>query len=184
MSARSGRPKRWEQWNRRPARVSLASRGRRERYTSEQLDAVVDTSMDAGVEMGRRFGERDMFRFLADDFLLREDATPEDVLDLAAYIGGQALAAEVDQFLLIEGTVRRDPDRMGQIAEAVELVVEEGKEALERLAREWGVFPKGDDLLDVADAAGVTPEADTDPVVVDLERWLREHGRDLPDDED
>ena len=77
---------------------------------------------------------------------------------------------------MVERAYLKDPDRMNQIAEACELDGEAGKEALEALAREWGVFPEGDDLLDVADEAGVTPLADVDPdqLVDALEAWLRE----------
>ena len=176
MSAGHHRRKRWEQWNRRPATRSMASQARRERYTSAEVDAACDTSMDVGAAFGRRAGERDLFRALANDFLLREDAIDEDLIALAAYIGGKALVEDLDNFLLVERAKLADPDRMRQIAEAVELDGEEGKKALERLAREWGVFPEGDDLLDVADAAGATPldPGAADELLDEVERWLRE----------
>lgn len=64
-----------------------------------------------------------------------------------------------------------DPERFHQLAEAVR----EGGDAVARLAREWGLG----DLLDLADQTGVTPLTEADPgqVVVEIEAWLRERGR-------
>lgn len=90
---------------------------------------------------------------------------------------------------MVERAYLKDPDRMNQLAEACELDGEAGKEALERLAREWGVFPEGDDdLLDVADAAGVLSDEEDkalwdsvpgfgEGMVIEIEQWLRDRGR-------
>ncbi|MEU8220924.1 hypothetical protein AB0C47_34850 [Micromonospora taraxaci] len=182
MSARHGRSKRWEQWNRRPARVALNSRSRRQRFTGADLDAVADTSLQAGRIWGHREGEKDLFDALALDFLLRPDATRDDVLDMAAYIGGKAMQQQLDDFLLVASAQEADPEGVRRLAE--QLLDGDEDKAL------WDSVPAADDdLLDVADAAGVTPEraaeearwwGDTpaaDSTVVDIEQWLRERNR-------
>ncbi|WP_422733986.1 hypothetical protein ACN26Y_29805 [Micromonospora sp. WMMD558] len=69
---------------------------------------------------------------------------------------------------------RQRDDLLHRLADACN----EGPEAVSELAAQWG-FGQGDDLLDFADAAGVTPLADVDPgeLVADLEAWLRDGGQ-------
>ncbi|MFI2270692.1 hypothetical protein [Micromonospora aurantiaca (nom. illeg.)] len=76
---------------------------------------------------------------------------------------------------------RRECERiLGQVrrlAEAAEAARQGDRSLMDELAREQGSEPApGDDLLDVAEAAGVTPlrEVDADQLLDDLERWLRE----------
>ncbi|MFG1844927.1 hypothetical protein [Micromonospora carbonacea] len=182
MSAREYRARRWQRWNTRPAQRSLSSRFRRERFTQQQMFHATDVAMEAGEMMGRRFGERDLLRALADDFVLRPDGTPQDLIELAAFIGGKALAEDAERCAHLEATVKRawekDPERMRRIADILDddsLTGEQQKQELEAFAREIGVFPEGpadereaeerawwltpeaDDLLDVAEAAGATP---------------------------
>lgn len=74
----------------------------------------------------------------------------------------------------IRAAFEANPERVRRLADAVE----EGGDVVRRLAEEWGI-PYGDDgLMDVADAAGVTPLADVDggQLVDELQRWLREQG--------
>ncbi|MEV4212904.1 hypothetical protein [Micromonospora sp. NPDC049662] len=183
MSARRARLKRWDQWNRRPARVALNSRSRRQRFTGSDLDAVADTSLQAGRLWGHRDGERDLYDALACDFLERPDASPDDILDLAAHIGGQAMQRQLDDFLMVAAAAEADPEGVRRLAE--QLLDGDEDRAL------WdSVPPATDDLLDVAESAGVTPGraaeearwwSETPPAadstVVDLEAWLRERGR-------
>ncbi|KXK61943.1 hypothetical protein AWW66_10910 [Micromonospora rosaria] len=186
MSARHPRAKRWEQWNRRPGNRSMSSLPRRQRYTADQLDATADIAMKAGESMGRRWAERDLYEALAQDFVLREDATPQDFVELAAWVGGKALAGEASDPGLFTRLRRLDDDgdsdsemlaalraadpelvrRMADIFRDPTLTGEQVKEALEAFAREIGVFPEGvttddtpaDDLLDVAEVAGVAAD--------------------------
>lgn len=187
MSARRARPKRWDQWNRRPARVSMSSLPRRQRFTADSLDAVAETSMQAGEIMGRQSGEQDLFEALAMDYLLRPDATRDDVLDLAAYVGGKAIAQQLQDFLMVEAAKQANPEGVRRLAE--QLLDGDEDKAL------WDSVPAAtDDLLDVAKAAGVTPEtqaewdrwwseaaATGDSTVVDIEQWLRQRGRWIED---
>jgi len=156
----------------------MSSLPRRQRFTKESLDAVADTSMQAGEIMGRRFGERDLFDALALDFLMRPDATRDDVLDMAAYIGGKAMQQQLDDFLMVAAAQEADPEGVRRLAE--QLLDGDEDKAL------WDSVPAADDdLLDVAEAAGVTPEEErkwwgepaADSTVVDIEQWLRERGR-------
>ncbi|MFJ8687208.1 hypothetical protein [Micromonospora wenchangensis] len=204
MSAREYRSRRWERWNTRPGQRALASRYRRERFTSAEVDAALDSAMETGHVMGRLVGERDLYYALARDFVLREDGTPQDLVELAAFIGGKAITNGADNFVRTEASVRRaweqSPEKMRRLAEILDddsLTGEQQKQALEAFAREIGVFPEGpsapaaDDLLDVADAVGATPDAaaeeaqwwadpdadDPGGTVVDLEQWLRDRDR-------
>ncbi|MFD4206261.1 hypothetical protein ACFWRG_09745 [Micromonospora tulbaghiae] len=68
-------------------------------------------------------------------------------------------------------------DNLSRVARAAEAAQNGDHSLMDELAREQGAEPTGgDDLLDVAEAAGVTPlpEVDVDQLVDDLERWLRE----------
>lgn len=76
---------------------------------------------------------------------------------------------------------RRECERLlGQVrrlADAAEAAQHGDPSLMDELARQEGAEPTGgDDLLDVAEAAGVTPlpEVDGGQLVDDLERWLRE----------
>ena len=66
---------------------------------------------------------------------------------------------------------RERDDMLHRLADACR----DGSDAVHELAREWGA---ADDLLDVAEDAGVTPLPDVDPaeLVDDIEQWLREQG--------
>ncbi|MFI6329842.1 hypothetical protein ACIBBG_16265 [Micromonospora chersina] len=132
------------------------------------IDKALEVAMDAGAMEGRKQGERNTYLELYQ--LVRDN----DYDELAARISSRALGELADTFLLIESARLNDPDRMRQVADAIERDGEEGKEALERLAREWGVFPEGNDLLDVADAAGVTPPELSQPgqLADEVEAWL------------
>ncbi|MEU5721560.1 hypothetical protein ABZ783_07035 [Micromonospora sp. NPDC047738] len=120
-------------------------------YTGEQLDATFETGYRCG-ELNGRKNSSDLDRNHGSDH-----GDGGEVVDVDLELMRRAQAA--------------DPERFRQLAEACG----EGIDAVQRLAREWGV----DDLLDVADAAGVTPLGDVDPgqVVVEIEAWLRERGR-------
>ncbi|MEW2444680.1 hypothetical protein [Micromonospora marina] len=83
-----------------------------------------------------------------------------------AYDAGVAAQAEED---------RRMREGLTRLARAAEAAQNGDHSLMDELAREQGVAPTGgDDLLDVAEAAGVTPlEVDGGQLVDDIERWLR-----------
>lgn len=163
MSARNPRRKRWEQWNRRPSVRALASQGRRERFTLDELRDTARTSMQAGETMGRKWGERDTYEFLAD--LL------DDPQELTAQIGGRALTSQADDFLLVERVNQANPEAVRRIADILDrddLTGEQKKDELEAFAREIGIFPEGVTTDD--SPAG-------DGVVVEIGQWMRDRGR-------
>lgn len=71
---------------------------------------------------------------------------------------------------------RHRDDLLHRLAAASEAMSNGDRGPMDEMAREYGLR---DDLLDVADAAGVTPLADVDPgeLVDGLEQWLRDGGR-------
>ncbi|GGR80136.1 hypothetical protein GCM10010169_25390 [Micromonospora fulviviridis] len=127
------------------------------------IDKALNVAMDAGVLQGRKQGERDTY--------LELGRLLDDPDELIAQVGGRYLAERADLFLLVESARENSPYEFHQLEDAIK----EGDEAVAALARRWGVT---DDLLDVADAAGVTPLADVAPgeLVADLEAWLRAGG--------
>ena len=137
----------------------MSSLSRRQRYTKDSLDHVAEVSMDAGVSLGRRFGERDLYKALA------EMCGDPDAL--AAWVAKQALGEELDDVALVERLRQADPEALHRLADAIR---------------------DGDDLLDVAEAAGVLSEEedkalwDSVPpygsgMVVEIEQWLRDRDR-------
>ncbi|WKU03836.1 hypothetical protein [Micromonospora sp. HUAS LYJ1] len=168
MSAREYRSRRWERWNTRPGQRALASRYRRERFTSAEVDTALEAMDQAAVQLGRQLGERDTYEFLAE---LLDDPT-----ELTCQIGSRALHRQVADYLdeqLLRRAREANPEKFARLAEIIRdhdlglIPYEQYRDALAALTREirpdlWpsdGVQRAADDLLDVADAVGATPDA-------------------------
>ncbi|MEU4675732.1 hypothetical protein [Micromonospora sp. NPDC023737] len=157
---REFRPKRWEQHNRRPARVSLGSRSKRQRYTKDAMDHAAELSMDVGVMMGRRFGERDLYQALVE--------MCDDPEALAEWVRKQAAKGEEEE----EERRWWSDDNVTELAREAGVLGDAEDKAL------WDSVPP-------KDIDGESVVVEIEQWLRERDRWidnLREHG-DLPDDE-
>ncbi|MEV5691139.1 hypothetical protein [Micromonospora globbae] len=156
-----------ERWWRPATTRRPAQRARVRRF---HTDKTLNDTYDAGYDTGRESGRKELREELAD----LGTYTAEEVMEsfrIGFDCGRIDERKRWEDLDLMYRARAADPERFRQLSAALE---EGGIDAARQLVREWqgeGV----DDLLDVAESAGVTPLADVDPgdLADEVERWLQ-----------